>query len=85
MKLGSSKAWAKTPGSGLANVQHGMDKLVVFGFKTLKQAGKSPKKDKTKNKYIKHVKKAGRSTLSFFGTLGDSFYDEYEELKKTKS
>ena len=82
MKLGSSKAWARTLGSGLAQVQHGMDKVVVFGFKTLKNAGKSPKKDKTRNKYLKNVKKAGRSTLSFFGTLGDSFYNEYEDLKK---
>jgi hypothetical protein len=82
MKLGSSKAWAKTLGSGLANVQHATDKLVVFGFKSLKKAGKQPKKDQTKNKYIKNVKSAGRTTLSFFGTLGDSFYNEYEELKK---
>ena len=82
MKLGSSKAWAKTLGSGLANVQHATDKLVVFGFKSLKKAGKQPKKDQTKNKYNKNVKSAGRTTLSFFGTLGDSFYNEYEELKK---
>ncbi|MBT4119950.1 MAG: hypothetical protein HOG89_00575 [Candidatus Peribacter sp.] len=82
MKLGSSKAWAKTLGSGLAQVQHATDKLVVFGFKSLKKAGKTPNKDKTKNKYIKSAKTAGRTTLSFLGTLGDSFYNEYEELKK---
>jgi hypothetical protein len=82
MKLGSSKAWAKTLGTGLANVQHGMDKLVIFGFKSLKKAGKSPEIGLTKNKYLRQMKTAGRATLSFFGTLGDSFYNEYEELKK---
>ena len=82
MKLGSSKAWAKTLGSGLAQVQHGCDKLILFGFKSLKKAGKQPRKDKTKNKYMKKAKSAGRTTLSFLGTLGDSFYNEYEDLKK---
>jgi hypothetical protein len=82
MKLGSGKAWAKTLGSGLAQVQHYTDKLVVFGFKSLQQAGKQPKKEKTKNKYLRNAKSAGRSTISFLGALGDSFYNEYEELKK---
>lgn len=82
MKLGSSKAWAKTLGSGLAHIQHATDKVVVYGLKSMKKAGAQPKKDQTKNKYVKKVKTAGRTTLSFLGTLGDSFYNEYEELKK---
>jgi len=82
MKLGSSKAWAKTLGSGLAHIQHATDKVVVYGLKSMKKAGKTPQKDQTKNKYLKTAKTAGRTTLSFFGTLGDSFYNEYEELKK---
>lgn len=82
MKLGSSKAWAKTLGAGLAQLQHATDKVIVYGLKSLQKVSAEPKKDTTKNKYLKKAKTAGRTTLSFFGTLGDSFYNEYEELKK---
>ncbi|MDA1293026.1 MAG: hypothetical protein O3A81_04575 [bacterium] len=82
MKLGSSKAWAKTLGSGLAHIQHATDKVVVYGLKSMQKVSKEPKIDTTKNKYLKKVKTVGRTTVSFFGTLGDSFYNEYEELKK---
>lgn len=82
MKLGSGKAWARTLGSGLAHIQHGLDKGAEWGFEKLKQAGSAPKKDKTKNKYLKQAKKVGKGTLGFLGQMGENYYKRYEELKK---
>lgn len=83
MKLGSAKAWAKTLGSAGAHLQHGLDKGAEWGFAKLKQAGSAPKKkDKTKNKYLRTAKQAGRGTVTFLGQLGENYYKKYEELKK---
>lgn len=83
MKLGSAKAWAKTLGSGLANVQNGFDKLVEFGFEKLQKVDTTPpKKDEIKNPYMRAVAKFGVGTIGFIGQLGKSYYDSYEELKK---
>jgi hypothetical protein len=83
MKIGSGKAWARTLGSAGAHLQHGLDKTAEWGFAKMKDVGDEPrKKDKTKNKYLKSSKKIARNTFSFFGQLGESFYNEYEDLKK---
>lgn len=82
MRLGSSKAWAKTIGSGLARVQDGIDHLAEYGFEQLKKLGSKPKKDTSKNPYIRGVKRALGTAVTFIGQLGDSYYDSYEELKR---
>lgn len=82
MKLGSSKAWAKTIGAGLANVQNGIDKLAEFGINQLKKAGDEPIEEPVKNKYAKKALKGARTVIGFLGELGDSYYDSYEELKR---
>lgn len=84
MKIGSAKAWARTLGAGLANIQHGLDKCAEWGFERLKEAGNLPKKDKTKNKYLRSIKRAAKGTIGFFGQLGDNYYEHYEELKKSE-
>jgi len=83
MKLGSEKAWAKTLGSAFAHLQHGLDKSAEWGFAKMNSVANKPiKKDATKNKYLRSSKMIARCTVSFFGQLGESFYNEYEDLKK---
>lgn len=82
MKLGSAKAWARTLGAGMANIQHGVDTLAEWGFKQLKTAGEPPKKDRTKNRYLRSAKRITKGTIGFLGQLGDNYYKKYEELKR---
>jgi hypothetical protein len=83
MKIGSGKAWARTIGSAFAHLQHGLDKSAEWGFAKMKDVSSTPKKkDTTKNKYLRSSKTIARNTFSFFGQLGESFYNEYEDLKK---
>jgi len=83
MKIGSGKSWAKTFGSTFAHLQHGLDKTAEWGFAKMKDVSSAPqKKEETKNTYLRFSKKCARNTFMFFGQLGESFYSEYEELKK---
>ena len=85
MKLGSSKAWAKTLGSSFAHIQHGLDKTAEWGFAKMKEAGSKPKKnDTTKNVYLRSAKNASKGTLQFLGQLGENYYKQYEKLKNKK-
>lgn len=84
MKLGKASAWAKTIGAGLAVVQNGIDKLAEFGFDKLKKAGSSTEKRQPKNPYAKQATKLLGTTITFIGQLGDSYYQNYEELKRGK-
>lgn len=79
--------WANIIGGGLAHLQDGLDKLTAWGFKKMRQAGEAEEKvpaesaKKEENKYFKMAKKAGKTALSFLGSVGDAFYDEYGRLK----
>ncbi|MDA1209233.1 MAG: hypothetical protein O2904_04360 [bacterium] len=69
-------------GCGLAHVQHTIDKSIEWGFHSLRKAGESKlKKQKNENKYLFGLKKGGKHTLAFLGTLGDAFYEKYDDLK----
>ena len=85
MRIGPSSAWAKTLGSFLAHVQDATDRVCVWGFERLKKAGAEPKVPERGNPYVVTAKRLGKGTLSFLGTLGDSYFKEYENLKKRRS
>lgn len=76
--------WAKVIGHGFAHVQHGIDKLTIWGFKKMREAAKdAPKKDaKDAAGWKGKTKIAAKRTFSFLGETGDEFYKKYEELKK---
>jgi len=78
--------WARSAGNGLAHLQDTVDHICEWGFARMKIVGDTPAKKKLKNenKYIYKAKKAGRGVLSFFGTVGDSYYSKYEDLKREK-
>ena len=77
-----STKWAKLLGRAAAHLQNGIDGLADAGFRGLKQIGKKPlKKKKDENPTLFTAKKIGQGLLSFVGTMGDEFYNKYQELK----
>lgn len=76
MKLGSLKNWARTLGAGMAHVQHGCDKLIEFGLSNIQKAGNDGQEETTSK-----IGRACKSTFSFIGTLGKSYFETYEDLK----
>lgn len=76
---------AQEIGKGLAHVQDWFDSLFKYGFKNIKKVGETEtKKEKDENEYVYKTKEVGRGVLKFFGEVGKSFYEKYEEIKKEK-
>ncbi len=80
------KFLAKQLGYGFAHVQNGLDNLGKWAFHAMKDLGDQPdtkqKKNDTNNPYIKTAKEAAKGTISFFGNLGESYLEKYEDLKR---
>ena len=85
MRIGSAKAWAKTLGACGAHVQHGFDRLCDWGFRELRKAGSNDVIDTEENPHLARAKRTGKATLRFLGMLGESYFREYENLKKRRS
>ena len=78
------KTGAQLIGGVFAQVQHGVDSALSWGFKKLRAAGsgEEPEGEETRHPYVRTARKAGKGLLTFFGELGDAYYDKYSELKK---
>jgi len=76
------KAPAKLLGASYAHFQHGVDQLIEWGFKKLKQS--SIKKDNEPAPQTRTGKalRAGKSIMGFIGDTGDAYYKTYEKLKQ---
>ena len=72
-------------GHACAYVQHGMDKVIEWGFAKIKEAGEmEPQRaaaDGDSNPYLRNAAKAARKALGFLGTAGSAYYEKYEQLK----
>lgn len=69
---------AKKIGKVLAYLQDTIDVMMGWMFHQLKKNANT--------EHGKHpLKKSIKTTLSFIGHIGDSFYREYEELKKRRN
>ncbi|MDD4319415.1 MAG: hypothetical protein PHW10_03775 [Candidatus Peribacteraceae bacterium] len=78
-------ATARLIGNGLAHLQHGMDRLGEWGFRTMRKAASQPsasplQPSTTKSRLTRILKKA----LGFVGDAGDTYYATYEELKRKR-
>lgn len=67
----------KIIGDGLAYVQHGVDVVLNWSFKKLKETSK-PKPTGDEHVAVKTAKKVG----GFFGDIGTEYYAKYEHLKR---
>ncbi len=66
-------------GRSFALLQHGMDKVIEWGFSKMQNV---PKEDQAfENPTLRKAAKAVRGVLRFFGGMGKAYYAYYEELK----
>lgn len=79
-KKSDKKTVASQLGSVLAHVQDGVDQVVAFGFKKLKDSS-STKVKKTDST----LKKTLVETAEFLGDAGSSFYKKYDEIKEKRA
>jgi hypothetical protein len=75
---------AETLGKGYAHVQHGIDKVIAWGFEKMKDVDAAKAPQKFENPHMEKAAKAGRSVLGFLGRAGESYFKTYEDLKKNK-
>lgn len=72
-------------GMVLAYFQDAVDGLMGWTFGKLKDIeDEAEKNDEEGSKVLVTVKKFGKKTLSFIGEVGESFYENYEEIKKKR-
>lgn len=74
---------AERLGETFAVLQHGTDLIAEWGIKKLREVEKTqPPKDKTSPRG--KIMTWTRNTISFFGAVGDTYYEKYEEAKRKK-
>ncbi len=71
-------------GTCFAYFQAFVDDALAFGFKKLKSSGKSHTKGDPRTVQGKVIRGA-KGVARFLGEVGESFYDEYEEIKAKKT
>lgn len=78
---------ASLVGKSAAIVQHGLDKVIEWGFAKIKETSDTSEKriSKIKNKHLSRAAKIGRVSLRFLGEAGQAFYRTYDELKRESS
>ena len=69
---------AETIGKGYAYIQHGIDRVIGWGFKKMRDVESPEEKPSGK---IVH---AGKKIVSFVGKAGDAYYETYDKLKNKK-
>ncbi|MDD5056052.1 MAG: hypothetical protein PHZ00_07360 [Candidatus Peribacteraceae bacterium] len=72
-------------GRSYALVQHGMDKVIEWGFARMQDVSKEkeqePAAEPERSTLLHGIAKTGRGVIRFFGVAGKSYYRYYEELK----
>jgi hypothetical protein len=83
-----TSSWATVIGGSYAYLQHGMDKVIEWGFSQMKKAAdeqKAAPAKESQNPYIANTKALARKTMRFLGATGRAYYDTYRDLKKRDS
>lgn len=69
---------AETLGKSYAYVQHGIDRIIGWGFERMRDADQPTKEPSGK------IVGTGKKMISFIGRAGDAYYKKYDELKNGK-
>lgn len=77
---------ARFLGKSYAHVQHGIDQLIEWSVTKMKQAEPDVIEvdtvaTKKKNLYLRNAERLVRGTFGFVGTLAESYFNKYRELK----
>ena len=79
-------SWAKLLGGTYAYLQHGMDKVIEWGFAEMRKAADAPAPKKApkepENEYIARAKKLAKGAARFASSTVSAYYDTYRDLKK---
>lgn len=74
---------AELLGESFALLQHGIDKVIDWGFSKMREIPPQEKEEQTiKNPALRSLANAGRGIARFFGSAGSAYYRSYEELKR---
>jgi hypothetical protein len=79
--MAKKKTAASHIGTALAHLQDTIDIAVSWGFHKLKKVKLDEEADHPAKS---NAKKVATSFFKFYGELGETFYDEYEKLKKDR-
>jgi hypothetical protein len=86
MKKTSHHPVARLLGGAYAHLQHGIDQLIEWSVTKMKQAEpdvievETPS-TKKRNPYLRSAEKVVRGTFGFIGTLAESYFTKYRQLK----
>ena len=69
---------AETIGKGFAHIQHGIDRLIGWGFEKMRDV------DHAEAKPSGEIMRTGRKIVAFLGKTGDAYYKAYDKLKGRK-
>jgi len=75
--------FARIIGNSYAHLQHSLDELIEWSVVKLKNVD-TPRQTKEPvqgNRYLRFTGKAFRSTLGFLGTMTESYFTKYRDLK----
>lgn len=83
-KRQDDSSWAKLLGGSYAYVQHGMDRVIEWGFAEMRKAADTPEKPKQEpqSEYVAKAKKIAKGTAKFVSSTVSAYYDTYRDLKK---
>lgn len=74
---------AEVVGGGFAVLQHGIDKVVTWGFSKMKDVQQNTNPDADiANPHLKKAAKIGRGLMGFIADAGQAYYSSYEEMKR---
>lgn len=79
MKKTPSYKISRFIGKGFAHIQDTFDQACVWGFKSLKKLD-TKESPKTEHSFVRGLRKIG----GVLGELGDSYFEEYENIKKRR-
>ncbi len=73
---------AQSLGHLLALGSHTVDRVIGFGFTSMRRASESRQPPRPAKGVLGKTARMGRGILKFLGSAGEAYYEKYDELKK---
>lgn len=80
-KKPQSSGLADGLGSAFAYLQHGMDRVIGWGFARMRDV-KIDQQQREKRGVLGRLLRMGKGSVKFLGDAGDAYYRKYEDLKR---
>ncbi len=74
---------AEVLGKGYAHLQHGIDRVIAWGFSKMNDLeGEEPTEKEIMNPHLRTAANIGRKAVSFVCKAGNAYFKTYEDLKR---